>query len=200
MPGSQQAVPSPPPPGWIRPSLVASLVLGFCLVLTWHMYRDSKQEAAQALQADFDFRAREIMNSLGQRVSGYLLVMRGVQGLFASSDGVSRTEFADYVMMHDMERDFRGMRGVAYSERVEPAALAAHTARIRAQGRPGYAVEPPGERPLYAPITYIEPFSGTNQRALGFDMLSEPVRRAAYEQSRDSGEPALSGKLVDCNI
>lgn len=35
-----------------------------------------------------------------------------------------------------------------------------------------------------------------NQRAFGFDMFSEPVRRAAMERSRDTGRAALSGKVI----
>ena len=56
-------------------------------------------------------------------------------------------------------------------------------------------MRPAGERPLYTSIIYLEPFRDRNLRAFGYDMFSEPVRRAAMEQARDSGAPALSGKV-----
>jgi diguanylate cyclase (GGDEF)-like protein/PAS domain S-box-containing protein len=44
-------------------------------------------------------------------------------------------------------------------------------------------------------IIYLEPFSGRNLRAFGYDMYSETIRRLAMELARDSGEATLSGKV-----
>ncbi|MBF0417446.1 MAG: response regulator, partial [Magnetococcales bacterium] len=41
----------------------------------------------------------------------------------------------------------------------------------------------------------LEPFKDRNLRAFGFDMFSEPVRRAAMEQARDNGNSSVSGKV-----
>ena len=49
---------------------------------------------------------------------------------------------------------------------------------------------------MYAPIVYLEPFSGRNLRAFGYDMFSEPVRREAMERARDQNVAALSGKVL----
>src|SRR5205085_1112678 len=35
-----------------------------------------------------------------------------------------------------------------------------------------------------------------NRRAIGFDMYTEPTRRAAMEAARDTGEPRASGRVV----
>ncbi|MBF0428785.1 MAG: CHASE domain-containing protein [Magnetococcales bacterium] len=40
-------------------------------------------------------------------------------------------------------------------------------------------------------IIYLEPFKDRNLRAFGYDMLSEPVRRAAMGMARDSGAPSV---------
>jgi CHASE1-domain containing sensor protein len=50
-------------------------------------------------------------------------------------------------------------------------------------------------RAWYAPIVYLEPFNENNRLAFGFDTASEPRRRAALEQARDSGQPAMSGSI-----
>lgn len=196
MPATFNAFPPKSLPVWMRPSVVAALVLAFCLALTWHTWRDSQREAEQALQQNFDYRAREVVNALDQRMSGYMLVMRGVQGLFASSREVSRAEFADYVMAHDIEHDFPGIRAIGYSELASPAGRDALTARIRAEGYPEFRIAPPGERAQYAPVVFVEPFSGSNLRAFGYDALGEPVRRAVYEMARDTGLASISGKIT----
>ena len=79
---------------------------------------------------------------------------------------------------------------------VDPAERARHEAQVRAEGFPDYSIHPPGNRPVFSSIIYLEPFSAANRRAFGYDMFSEPVRRAAMERARDTGEPAMSGKVI----
>jgi CHASE1-domain containing sensor protein len=67
---------------------------------------------------------------------------------------------------------------------------------MRAAGFPDYEVKPPGPRDFYTSITHIQPFAGRNLRAFGYDMFSEPVRRAAMEAARDSGAAAATGKVT----
>lgn len=49
---------------------------------------------------------------------------------------------------------------------------------------------------MYSSIIYLEPFAGRNLRAFGYDMYSEPVRRAAMQQARDENTAVLSDKVV----
>jgi hypothetical protein len=45
-------------------------------------------------------------------------------------------------------------------------------------------------------ITHIQPLSTRNRRAFGYDMFTEPVRRAAMEAARDGDRAAATGKVV----
>jgi len=74
--------------------------------------------------------------------------------------------------------------------------LQSHIQKVRSEGFPDYNVTPKGERDIYTSILYIEPFSGRNLRAFGYDMFSEPIRRKAMEQARDKDVAALSGKVI----
>ena len=71
------------------------------------------------------------------------------------------------------------------------AELAAHTAQVRAEGYPAYEVHPVGDRETYSSIIYLEPFTGRNLRAFGFDMFNEPIRRAAMERETTWMSPAF---------
>jgi len=51
-----------------------------------------------------------------------------------------------------------------------------------------------GARPEYVPLYMLEPLA-PNRPAFGFDMLSNPVRRAAAERARDSGKVAISAPI-----
>lgn len=91
-----------------------------------------------------------------------------------------------------------GLQGFGFAQRIAPEQLDAHIEQIRRQGFQDYTVRPPGPREVYTSIVFLEPFAERNLRAFGYDMFSEPVRRQAMEQARDTGHAALTGpvKLV----
>ena len=95
-----------------------------------------------------------------------------------------------------LEQTRPGILRVGFALTVDPAERARHEAQVRAEGFPDYSIHPPGNRPVVSSIIYLEPFSAANRRAFGYDMFSEPIRRAAMERARDTGEPAMSGKVI----
>ncbi len=128
------------------------------------------------------------------RLNIYAMILRGGGALFSATNSVSREAWRNYVRTLHADQNVPGVQGIGFAQ-VIPHRLAAHIARIRAEGFPDYTVRPTGERTLYTSIIYLEPFRDRNLRAFGFDMFSETVRRTAMERARDSGEAALSGKV-----
>ncbi|MBS4099087.1 MAG: CHASE domain-containing protein, partial [Sulfuricella sp.] len=175
--------------------LVPWLVLLAGLAVTFMVYRSNQTDTRRALETEFAHRVNQLSGSIEVRLRGYEQVLRGAAGLFAASVSVERHEFRDYVAALNLEKHYPGIQGVGYARLVRPHDLATHVAAIRKEGFPDYAVRPDGERETYTPVIYIEPFSGRNLRAFGYDMFSEPVRRAALERARDEGNTAISGKL-----
>src|SRR5437660_10281458 len=45
-------------------------------------------------------------------------------------------------------------------------------------------------------IIYLEPVNRRNQVAIGYDMFTDPIRRAAMERARDLGLPVASGRVT----
>ncbi len=124
-------------------------------------------------------------------------ILNGIVGLFAASKTVGRAEYRAYYESLNLNEDtLVGVLGVGYTRLIPPEQLARYEAEIRAQGFPKFRVRPPGVRSLYTSITYLEPFNWRNQRAFGFDMWSEPTRREAMARARDTGLPALSGRVT----
>jgi PAS domain S-box-containing protein len=156
-------------------------------------------EVKQAIEHDakegFAFTSDQITLKIRERLDAYALILKGGAGLFAASSAVDRREWQAYVEKLRAQDSIPGVQGVGFSQLIPAQQLAAHVAKVRAEGFPDYTVRPAGERPLYTSIIYLEPFRDRNLRAFGFDMFSEPVRRAAMELARDSGAPALSGKV-----
>lgn len=150
---------------------------------------------ALALQ-HFAFDCDQVTLKIRERLNAYALILRGAAGLFAASGTVARQEWQAYVETLHAEQSVPGIQGVGFAVLIPSAQLAAHIAAVRAEGFPDYNVRPAGERAVYSSILYLEPFIDRNLRAFGYDMWSEPVRRAAMEQACDTGEAALSGKVV----
>src|SRR5690606_6663077 len=50
-------------------------------------------------------------------------------------------------------------------------------------------------QPYAVPVTYLEPDTERNRRALGFDMFSEPVRRSAMTEAERSARPTATGRV-----
>ena len=183
---------------WSRfrmPEMLAVAVFLLSLAATFGAWQVVEQQIERSRQAEFEFEVRQTVRRLEQRMSTYEQVERDTQAFMLGSMDVKRADFRLFVESIQLEKHFPGIQGLALVELVAPARRAAHLAAIRGDGAPGYDIRPTGERPIYSSITRIEPFTGLNLRALGYDMLTDPTRRAAMERARDSGQAAASGKL-----
>ncbi|MEI6386955.1 MAG: CHASE domain-containing protein [Spirochaetota bacterium] len=114
---------------------------------------------------------------------------------FNSTETVSREQWRVFIASLGLASNLPGIQGVGYSLLIQPEQLAGHSEGIRAEGFPSYMVRPEGSRQIYSSIIYLEPFAKRNLQAFGYDMFSEPVRRAAMEAARDTGLAKLSGKV-----
>ena len=197
-PDPDQPSPIPRAPvrrGW-GPLMLAGLVFALSLLVTWAAWSGARRDTAADLAAQFDYRAHDLVTATVRRMAVYEQVLRGARGFMRGSAEVDREAFADYFRLQNLQEHFPGIEALGIATIVPPARLAAHEAAMRGQGFPGYAVHPEGPRPVLSSITHIEPFTGRNLRAFGYDMYSEPVRRHAMAAARDSGLAALSGKVV----
>lgn len=183
---------------WLRVTRISSLVIGVLVVgslLTLLAWQYAVRVVAEEDQARFEQETSDSLGLIQERMQVYGQVLRGVKGLFVASDSVSREEFRAYAEELDLEQSYPGILGVAYALKIAPAELDRHIAAVRAEGFEQYTVSPAGERDPYTAIVFIEPFSGNNLNAFGFDMYSEQVRREAMDRARVSGALALSGKV-----
>ncbi|NWG86814.1 MAG: CHASE domain-containing protein [Hydrogenophilaceae bacterium] len=180
---------------WTVPILVW-LTLVICLAMTglaWYSVKTSSEQAAADV---FRRLSQEIGENIVQRMLAYEQVLRGGVALFEASDTVTRADWRHYVGKLQIEENFPGIQGIGFAKVIRPHELARHIAEIRAEGFPDYTLRPPGERELYTSIVYLEPFNRRNRAAFGYDMFSEPTRNATMSLARDSGQTAVSGKVI----
>lgn len=144
----------------------------------------------------FEFEVSQAREAIIKRMQEYEQVLRGGVGLFRGHEGLSREEWHHYVANLEIDTYWPGIQGIGYSIMIPAAQRDAFVQRIRREGFPDFNIRPEGVRDPYSSIVYLEPLDWRNQRALGYDMFSEPTRQAAMIQARDSGKPAVSGKVT----
>jgi PAS domain S-box-containing protein len=138
----------------------------------------------------------EIKTKISERLEDHARILLSGAAFFNASDTVTRDSWRIYTQLQKIENQLPGIQGIGFSLLIPRNELPGHIKNIRSQGFSDYTVRPGGERELYSSIIYLEPFSGRNLRAFGYDMFSEAVRRVAMEQARDTNYAALSGKVV----
>ncbi|MBI3223197.1 MAG: CHASE domain-containing protein [Nitrosomonadales bacterium] len=179
-----------------RRNLPAWGVLVACLSVTMAAWYMTEQQVTSNAQQQFTNQADDIINAIEARMHQHEQILLGGAGLFEASESVERAEWRAYVARLNLDQNYPGIQGVGYSQVVQPANLQSHLAAIRAEGFPQYAIRPPGERALYTSIVYLEPFSGRNLAAFGYDMMSEATRAKAMRRAVETGKTTITGKVT----
>jgi len=180
---------------WVKPLALSISILLLLLSLTWAGWLIAQNNASHYLQSTFDFRVRDLIVRINQRMNTYEQVLRGVQGLIRASDKVTREEFADYVDSLQLDANFPGIQGVGLAEIVHDADKEQHIARMRSLGFPEYDIHPAGKRDFYVVITQMEPFRDKNKVVLGYDPYLKPLIKESMDKARDLDMVTISGKM-----
>ncbi len=180
----------------IRHPATAWIILLSSFVLTGLAWYISDASVGKRAAERFQFQAEDVANAIAKRMQDYEMVLRGGAALFDSSSEVGREEWRTYVAHLQLQRLYPGIQGLGYTRMFSPEELNGIVSGVRAEGFPDFVVKPAGKRDIYSAILYLEPFNWRNQRAFGYDMYSEPTRREAMEKARDTGAPAISGRVT----
>lgn len=185
--------PAPRPLMVLLPFAVSFLGLGLTAVL---LYQDIRFQRTEQDRLE-DQALAQASQAIQSKLTATSQILNGVVGLFDSSSPVGRQQFTTYYESLKLsDNSLRGIQGVGFTRALQPDARRAYEAAIRAEGFPSFSIQPPGPRPFYSSITYIEPFDWRNRRAFGYDMWSNPTRQQAMARARDTGLPSLSGRVI----
>jgi signal transduction histidine kinase len=176
-------------------ALVLLPLLTLLLLITAWLWRNSAAETVRVAAERFDFKLTESQFAIQQRLLAYEQILRGGVALFAASEEVTRDEWHAYVRALEIDKNFPGIQGIGFAATVRSDQLATHLRKVRAEGFPEYDIQPAGDRSAYSPIVFMEPLDWRNQRALGYDMLTDPTLNTALTRARDSGQAAASRKV-----
>ena len=152
--------------------------------------------ARQRDRIRFQNAVQDVRDSIEGRIDTYTALLRAGTGLFAESGTVTRRGFHEFVERLDLPQRYPGIQGIGYIARTDQTDVPELVKSMRIQGASTFHIDPAGDRADYYPILYLEPPDGRNRTAIGYDMWTDPVRRAAMERARDTGMPAASGRVM----
>jgi len=165
-------------------------------LLLFTAVRDTVENVAQLR---FERLASDARHVIQARIDSYGEILYGLAALFASQDSVSRVQFHRYVESLDLKNRFPGFDVVNYAvyvhgkdkQRFEEAVR--RDTSLEPGGYPNFAIKPPGERPEYYVLVYVEPMAGF-EFAFGLDTGVNPAIKdskalaASISLTRDSGK------------
>jgi len=181
-------------------AVVSVLLLG--LLATSVVYLVASHAVEHDRQTEFESLANYRINTFRSSVRAQLGDVHSLKALFGVAPDVGRAEFARFAA--ELMSNSESMQTLEWVPRVEHESRQAWEERARREGLADFIIRerglsgglrPATTRPEYFPVYYVEPVAG-NEPAIGFDLASNPVRRAAIERARETRLPSSTGRVT----
>ncbi len=175
------------------------LVLAVGIPASFFLFTLIQDSVEKVARLRFEREAKDASGIIEGRLRSYGDVLYALRSLFASEEPVDRLRFHRFIESLDLKHRYPGFISLNYASYV-PAkdkknfeeAVRRDTS-LHSRGYPGFAIKPPGERPEYFVIVYLEPIVDYGF-AFGLDLGANPMAArpekvaAAMRTGRDSGK------------
>jgi len=168
--------------------------LGHILISQW--------ESDKTLR-EFDFQAARFAEQVQEGFTGQEYVLEQLDAALSlfQETPISRERFRSLVQ--PSLKPFSMLQAIEWAPEVPAARRRVFEASQKAsfpefamyQHNPIGESEAVSDRPIYCPVTYIEPLIG-NEKALGFDLGSHPTHKLAVLEALQTGDSVASEPLV----
>jgi len=179
--------------------LIAALCLGLGASVT--IFAVLEHFERFRTQAQFRQLADQRLNAVRTRVAEALDTIRLVASHFEASQDTSRRAFT--TLVEPALASHRYLQALEWIPRVATGEQAEYERLARQDGLDGFrfterrqdgSLAPVAERSEYFPVFYVEPVTG-NERALGYDLASDRVRREGLEKARRTGSLVATARV-----
>ena len=188
-------------PGWMRhlePALAVATGLTLTLFAAWTFHQGEQKDHQIAFIGLAESRTLAVAEALHNLFNSEL---EALARFYESSEHVEPDEFYEFTT-------FLKKNPAIHASEWIPAVPAADKERFEAQARSAGLNDftvwqedaqgnrvPASGRDVYYPVFLIAPLAG-NEKALGFDLGSEPVRGAGLETARSTGLPTATDPIT----
>lgn len=173
-------------PERVRMWLTLALVLLIFLALTIGLWRGVQLALTDQIEVKFQNQTDQIASFIQARMNFYTHALIGAQGLFAASKSVEADEWDAYIKQLDLARNYNGISGMSYAQRVTQADRAAFPYPI-------YPTSTMQDEFFPLVFNFFNPtVLSSSTSLLGFDLNSEEKRRQTLVKATDRDELTAS--------
>ena len=185
-----------PRSAWRQRNIRVALPLLITLALDFYMFAWSSEQELEYINSEFSKQSVLLSDTLENKLQQNVEVVYSIHSLFNTSKSVSREQFRDFVQ-GALQRN-SSIHALSWNPVVSAVERKQFEQQIRSQGLVNFTITernlagnliPAEERQNYVVVNYIEPLAG-NEKAVGYDVYSNPVRRQALDDA------SLSGTMV----
>lgn len=174
---------------WI-PYIILVITLTLTVISTYYVGRATYIED----QLRFLNAVQDTKNSIEDKLNIYIAVLRGIAGLYAVEQDMTQHQFETYVNRIHLKTNYSGTLGIGYIQQVNNEDLNNYIQSVQNED-PYFSIKPKGNRSVYEVVRFFE--TSNNQiTSSGYDMATDPTRKAAMDKARDTGAVVTSGKVT----
>ena len=172
---------------------IFTLILGLGITAISFIYVSKTLDERNEVK--FGVLAKDVSDQLTHAVNITTYGLGGANGVFAASQSVEYSEYKSYVESRDLNREFPGVWGFGFIERVKRQDLAEFVARTRGDQQPYFSVNSSGDSPELYIMKFLMP-EKENYEAIGFDISTDLNRKSAADLAMVTGLPTLTRKIT----
>ncbi len=184
-----------------RQLILLAVVLVFEIISTTTLYFALRKKEKEAITLDFESTSKEITAAIEKEISLNLEALASIKALYSVTDTISREQFKTF-NAHLLKRK-NTIHAFGWIPKVKHEDKALYESMAHDDGLTEFQITENIEgsmiavanRPVYFPVYYLEPFAG-NEKALGFDLASEPTRLSALEKAIESDSLAATARIT----
>lgn len=172
-----------------------AVVVAVGLALTAALHVAMQQEVHEDARERFERHVQRLEAGVQRRIALATYGLKGLRGAYVATGRLDGAEFRAFVASRDLDREFPGVRGFGFIERVFRPEVPGYVEAARREGPPDFDVRTAGNADDLYVIRYVEPIQ-RNLAARGFDVGSEARRREAIERAARTRAEALTAPVT----
>jgi PAS domain S-box-containing protein len=192
-----------PSDSWRKRRLSITLpIIALFVMTTATVYYESKNET-ERLKLEFDHHALALKTALESSISGQLTALRSLESFHSATTTFDRKSFKNFVN-HTLT-NLSGIQALSWNPLIRNSERDGFERSVNGEGHRNFQITEQstdkqmvraGNRLEYVPVEFIEPYQ-ENHKALGYDVYSDPFRRKAIDQARDTGEITTTAARIN---
>ena len=186
----------------LRNRLSVIIPVLIALVLTVAVFFNVREAELKRAQLVFETQSSDITDSLLANLNSYMEVMYSIGEFYRADESVDRNAF--HLLTEGLLVRHPGIQALEWIPRITGGQRSFYEDAARGDGFPefGFSAQdsqkklvPAPSKDEYFPVYYVEPYMG-NEKALGYDLSTNPARLDALNKARDLGKAVATSRLV----